>query len=253
MTEKQDKILGFLAENQRVSVSALADFLGVSQVTVRKNLDYLEKIGFIKRDHGHAFFGSNDDMGTRMAINYEIKRRIAKTAAATVQDGETVMIESGSCCALLAEELANHKKVTIITNSSFIANYIRHAPYANIILLGGEFQTSSQVLVGPMTIKWAEIFISDKFFLGTDGFIERFGFTGRDHLRTQTARDMAEQAKQVIVLTESDKFLHQGTEGLVRTEQVSAVYTDDRILPDKEAFLQKKNVTVYKVPSGKVA
>jgi len=253
MTERQDKILEILAENQRVSVSALADSLGVSQVTVRKNLDYLEKIGFIKRDHGHAFFGSNEDMGTRIAVNYDIKRRIAKSAAETVQDGETVLIESGSCCALLAEELANHKKVTIITNSSFIANYIRHAPYANIILLGGEYQKNSQVLVGPMTIKWAEIFISDKFFVGTDGFIERYGFTGRDHLRTQTARDMAEQAKQVIVLTESDKFLQQGTEGLVRTEHVSAVFTDDRLSPEKEAFLQEKKVAVYKVPSGKAA
>jgi DeoR/GlpR family transcriptional regulator of sugar metabolism len=140
--------------------------------------------------------------------------------------------------------------VVIITNSVFIANHIRHAPYSNVILLGGEYQNSSQVLVGSMAGKWAEIFMSDKFFIGTDGFSEKFGFTGRDHQRTQTVRDMVLQANKVIVLTDSDKFLRQGTEGLVRTEQVSTVFTDDRILPEKEVFLQERQVLVHKVPSA---
>jgi DeoR/GlpR family transcriptional regulator of sugar metabolism len=107
-------------------------------------------------------------------------------------------------------------------------------------------------MVGSMTSKWAEIFMSDKFFVGTDGFTEKYGFTGKDHLRTQTARDMAQQATQVIVLTDSDKFLHQGTEGLVRTEQVASVFTDDRISPETEAFLLEKNVQVHKVPAAKL-
>ena len=196
-------------------------------------------------------FTPAEDLDTRMTINYDIKRRIARIAAAQVEDGETVMIESGSCCALLAEELAAHKDVTIVTNSVFIANHIRHAPRARVILLGGEYQNHSQTVVGSMTGKWAEIFISDKFFVGADGFIERFGFTGTDSRRTQTARDMARQAREVIVLTDSDKFLCSGVEGLVRTEQVSAVFTDDRILPEKEAFLQERNVRVHKVSAGR--
>ena len=253
MTERQDRILEILAGTRRVDVSVLAKAMEVSQVTIRKDLDYLDELGYIKREHGYAQFGSIEDIGARIAVNYEIKRRIARTAARTVDDGETVMIESGSCCALLAEELANHKRVTIITNSAFIANHIRHAPFANVLVLGGEYQNSSQVLVGAMTSKWAEIFMSDKFFVGADGFTEKYGFTGKDHLRVQTARDIARQAKQVIVLTDSDKFLHQGSEGLVRTEHVSAVYTDDRIKPETEAFLQEKRVTVHKVPSAKAA
>jgi len=104
-----------------------------------------------------------------------------------------------------------------------------------------------------MTSKWVEIFLSDKFFLGTDGFSKKYGFTGRDHSRTQTARDMAEQASQVFILTDSDKFLNQGSEGLVRTEHVSAVFTDDRIQPAVEAFLKEKKVKVHKVPSLRIA
>jgi DeoR/GlpR family transcriptional regulator of sugar metabolism len=253
MTDRQDKILEILAVSQRVEVSTLAEVLGVSQVTIRKDLDYLDEMGFIRREHGYALFGPVEDVGRRMAINYDIKRRIARNAAETVEEGETVLIESGSCCALLAEELANNKQVTIITNSAFIAGHIRHAPYANVILLGGEYQNSSQVMVGSMTSRWAKVFMSDKFFVGTDGFTEKYGFTGRDHLRTQTARDMARQAREVYVLTDSDKFLHRGTEGLVRTEQVSAVFTDDRILSEKEIFLQERQVQIHKVPSHKLA
>jgi len=250
MTQRQEKILEVLAGNLKVEVSALADALDVSQVTVRKDLDQLENMGFIRREHGFALFGAVEDVGRRMAVNYDVKRRIAKAAAQTVEEGETVMIESGSCCAMLAEEIANTKPgVTIVTNSAFIANHIRRAPYAKVILLGGLYQNESQVMVGSITAKWAEVFVSDKFFIGTDGFTEKYGFTGRDHLRAQTVRDMAGQASQLIVLTDSDKFYRQGCEGLVRTEQVTAVFTDENIPYEKESFLRERQVHVVKVPA----
>jgi DeoR/GlpR family transcriptional regulator of sugar metabolism len=253
MTERHNRILELLAKNRRLEVSALADVLEVSQVTVRKDLDYLEERELIRREHGYALFGSLDDVGSRMAFHYDVKRRIAKAAAALVEEGETIMIESGSCCALLAEELANTKPVTIVTNSAFIANHIRHAPYARVILLGGEYQNGAQVLVGSMTRRCAEIFLSDKFFMGADGFSERYGFTGKDHLRAQTVREMAEHAEKIIVLTESEKFLHQGSEGVVRTQDVSRVYTDEGIPKDKETFLFEHSVAVFKVPGGTAA
>jgi DeoR/GlpR family transcriptional regulator of sugar metabolism len=248
MTERQHQLLEILAENQRLEVSALAASLSVSQVTVRKDLDQLEALGLLRREHGFALFGSIDDVGKRIAINYEVKRRIAREAAMLVEEGETVMIESGSCCALLAEELANTREdVTIITNSAFIANHIRHAPYSKVILLGGEYQPTAQVLVGSITRRSAEVFFSDKFFIGVDGFTQKYGFTGKDHLRAQTVRDLVEQAQQIIVLTESEKFSHQGTEGLVRTEEVGMVFTDDNIPLDAEIYLQRQNIDVHKV------
>jgi DeoR/GlpR family transcriptional regulator of sugar metabolism len=250
MTERHNRILEILAQNHRIEVAVLAGILDVSQVTVRKDLDRLEERGLVRRQHGFACFGSFDDVGRRIALHYDIKRRIAKAAAELVEDQETVMIESGSCCALLAEELANTKRdITIVTNSAFIANHIRHAPYGKVILLGGEYQKSSQVVTGPMTRKTSEIFMSDKFFIGTDGFVQRYGFTGRDHHRAQAVRDMAEQARQIIVLTESEKFHHQGVESLVRTEDTWAVFTDDKLPRDIDDFLTERKVLVHKVPA----
>jgi DeoR/GlpR family transcriptional regulator of sugar metabolism len=214
-------------------------------------LDCLEARWLIQREHGFASLETVDDVGKRLACHYNIKQRIAKAAAETVSVGETVMLESGSCCALLAEELMYNKRdITIVTNSVFIANHIRHAPYGKIILLGGYYQADSQVLVGSITRKCAEIFFSNKFFIGAAGFTENLGFTGKDHHRAQTIQALSEQATRTIVLTESDKFYKQGVVGLVKTDKVAEVFTDDKIPQDAERFLQNKNVKVHKVMSA---
>lgn len=249
MANRHSKILEIISRHRRAEVSTLAELLKVSQVTIRKDLDILEEKGFIRREHGYASLNDSDDTGRRMAYNYEIKRRIAKAAAATVEDGETVMIESGSCCALLAEELANSgNDITIVTNSAFIANYIRYSSHTKVILLGGYFQPDSQVVVGPMTRKCGEIFFSDKFFIGTNGFINNYGFTGKDLLRSQTVMDLTEFARDIIVLTDAEKFSRHGALGLVKLENVATVFTDDRIPLETEKLLLENNIILHKVP-----
>jgi DeoR/GlpR family transcriptional regulator of sugar metabolism len=249
ITQRHTKILELLSKHQRSEVTTLSELLGVSQVTIRKDLDFLEERGLVSREHGFACLNNSDDTGKRLAFNYDIKKRIAKEAAAIVEEGETVMIESGSCCALLAEELASQQKdVTIITNSVFIANFIRNASHTKIILLGGCYQPESQVLVGPMTRKCGEIFFSDKFFIGTDGFMPGFGFTGKDHMRSQTVMDLAENARDIFILTDSEKFSHQGVLGLVRLEDVTGIFTDDRIPAGIEQLLLDNHIALHKVP-----
>ena len=239
MTNRQTKILEIVTEHNRIEVAKLAQLLQVSQVTTRKDLDQLEAKGLIKREHGYALLCSNDDINNRLAYHYELKRRIAQAAASLVRDGETVMIESGSCCALLADELCTRKRdVTIVTNSAFIAGYVRRLPTAKIILL----------MVGPVARQCARNFFVEKLFIGADGFRKESGFTGNDLLRAETVRDMAGQADKVIVLTESSKFSRQGVVTLLPTKQVAIVQTDDAIPKDAEDFLQLQRIEVRKVP-----
>jgi DeoR/GlpR family transcriptional regulator of sugar metabolism len=188
-------------------------------------------------------------MSRCIAYNYDVKKRIARRAAETVQDGETVFIESDSICALLAEELVNTRRdVTIVTNSVFITNHISGVPNGKIILLGGYFEKDAQVTVGPMTSKCAEVFFSDKFFIGVDGFSETFGFTGRDHLRAETIQNLASQVKDIIVLTESETLNKPGVVGLMHTDKVAKVYTDDEIPREVEVYLQERDVEIQKIP-----
>lgn len=248
MELRHTKILELLTEKNKVDVTELSQNLGVSQVTIRKDLDMLEKKGLIVREHGFATLNGQDDMNNRLAYHYDIKQQLAKSACQMIEDGETIMIESGSCCALLAQEIASTKKdVTIITNSSFIADYIRQYAQVKIILLGGEYQKEAQVVVGPMTRRCVEAFFVDKFFIGTDGFSRNTGFTGNDYMRSETVRDMARQATHVIIVTESSKFQQVGLVNLLPTQDVYCVVTDGMIPQESEEYLQSQNVIVKKV------
>lgn len=248
MLDRHTKILELLTENKKIEVTKLSELLNVSQVTIRKDLIQLENRGLIVREHGFATLNSSDDINNRLAYHYEIKQRIAKLATESVMDGETIMIESGSCCALLALEIAQTKKdITIITNSAFIADYIRKVSNTRIILLGGEYQNESQVMVGPIARKCVESFFVDKLFIGTDGFSEASGFTGKDYMRSETVRDMAKQANNVIIVTESTKFYQKGVVNLIATDEISSVVTDVNIPKEYEDYLSSKNIEVKKV------
>ena len=234
MKKRETTILELLSECGRMEVAALAEKLSVSQVTVRKDLDALERKGILRREHGCAVFGGTDDINNRLAFHYEEKRCIAQRAAELVSPGETVMIENGSCCALLAEQIARTKSgATIITNSAFIASYIRRIDGARVVLLGGDFQNDAQVMVGPILRTCAKQFYVNKLFVGTDGYSEQLG-------------DMAEQAEQIIVVTESMKFSQRGVVPLGLTSRPRQVVTDSLLEPEKEAALRRVGIVVHK-------
>ena len=247
MNKRQSQILDLLTQNKKLKVTELSEVLNVSQVTIRKDLSALEESGIIVREHGYAKLNESDDINNRLAYHYDIKQKIAERAVESIEDGETVMIESGSCCALVALEIAKTKKdVTLITNSAFIADYIRKTGNVRIILLGGEYQEESQVMVGPITRKCAEGFFVDKLFVGTDGFTRETGFTGNDYMRSEAVKDMAKQASNVIIVTDSVKFQQKGVVSLLDTKKVSYVYTDSNIPEDAEEYLVENNIKVIK-------
>ena len=247
MKNRGNKILELLTKDNKIEVSHLAEELGVSQVTMRKDLDTLESKGVNKREHGFALLCSTDDINGRIAYHYEEKRKIAQKAAGLVSNGDTIMIENGSCCALLADTLTTTKKdLTIITNSAFIAEYIRGKSNFQINLLGGIYQQDSQVMVGPMILQCVENFFVDRFFIGTDGYSTKMGFTNQDQMRAQAVRDMARQAEEVIVLTESEKFSKRGIVPLNLKDQIKAVITDSEIDSFYEAELISKRIQVIK-------
>jgi len=248
MIKRQIKLLEILSDNKRIEVTKLAELLKVSQVTARKDLSILEQKGLLRREHGYALINSSEDINNRLGFNYEIKRKLACLASELVSNGETVMIESGSSCALLAEELAYNKKdITIITNSVFIVDYIRKAPFVKIVLLGGDFQPESQVLVGPTTRNCVKEFFVDKLFVGTDGYIPSIGFTGKNHMRVETVKAMAKSANKIVVLTDSSKFLQQGVVSQFKTEEVDYVITDNNISLDTLKQFKKDNIDVQMV------
>ena len=227
MSTRQLTLLESIVGAGRIAVAELAAIAHVSTVTIRKDLDDLEARGLIRRERGVAMLVSPDDPAGRLAYHYAEKVRIAAAAAATVNDGETVMIEAGSCCALLAEQISIQRTgITIVTNSAFIAQRLGAHPMVSTVLLGGEQQHDSRVLVGPMVELCARQFIVDRLFIGTDGFTPSLGFTARDYMRATAVRALASRAERVVVLTESEKLGSHGPVPLLDAHDVAALWTD---------------------------
>lgn len=247
MNERQLAILNKVAVSPKINVASLSKEFNVSQVTIRQDLRTLESNGMLKRFHGGAMPVSDDDMMKRLSYNFDVKSAIARQAASLVNNGETVLIESGSTNVLLAVELSKKNDVTIITNSAFISRYVRGMNNIKIILLGGDYQHESEVLVGPLTRKCLKEFHVEKVFIGVDGFNPVTGFTCVNLMRAEVARAMADQADKVIVVTDSTKFNKIGVASQFKAEEVDIVITDSSITPKDLEILKSFNIEVQTV------
>ena len=245
MAKRDSIILHILTTEKKVEVTSLAERLGVSTVTMRKDLDALQAKGLIVREHGFAMLANPNDVGGRLAYHYDEKLLIARRAAELVPDGGTVMVESGSCCALLARVLADTKQnVTVITNSAFIANYVRDSASVSCTLLGGTYQRDSQVMVGPLVHTCAQEFYVDRLFIGADGWIDGVGFTNADQMRADAVRSMAASASEVVVLTESEKFGQRGAVPMRLPGKHVSVITDEHVSDEWRQSLERSGVSV---------
>lgn len=231
-----------------LTVNELSQELGVSQVTIRKDLNYLSSSGIILREHDYALKKDAADIRNRISINYSLKVKIAHEASNLVEDSETVMIGSGSTCALLAEELVKTKpNVTIITHSTYIAEHVSRVRNSKVILLGGVYQTNSQANVGSLVGLCAREFYVDKIFLGTDGFEKDVGFMGSDMLRSEAIETMSESAKHIIMMTDSSKLNKKGTIVQFKQYDISTLITDSDIPSDLVDYFKRYRVEVIMI------
>lgn len=242
MNQRHLQILELISEHKKIDVTTLSSLCKVSQVTIRKDLIELEGKGLLKREHGYAIVNNEDDINYRLSFHYEIKYHIALKALATILPQETVMIESGSTCTLLALEIAKaNRGNTIITNSVFIARYIKDYPETKVILLGGSYQTKSETIVGSAIKESLHLYHVNKLFIGTDGIDEQLGCTGSDLQRCEVVKEMKEHSDQVYVLTENKKFNKKSNYRLLPLDDV------DYIVCNNMSSEQVKLMEKYKI------
>lgn len=243
MNSRQQLILQTVIDKGQMSVADLARMTGVSEVTIRQDLNTLEKQSYLRRTHGFAVPLDSEDVETRMLTNYAVKRELADFAASLVSAGETVFIENGSSNALLARKLGEQRDITIITVSSYIAHLLKSSQ-CEVILLGGIYQKKSESMVGPLTRQYISQVHFSKAFIGIDGWQPETGFTGRDMMRSDVVNAVLEKGGETIVLTDSTKFgaVHPYTMG--PASRFSRVITDEGIKAVHSEKLQHDGLIV---------
>jgi DeoR/GlpR family transcriptional regulator of sugar metabolism len=226
MNQRQKSILQLVSQGREVSVQELSDKLDVSLVTIRSDLRSLEEQDLLVRTRGGAALSSKDDIAHRLGINTSAKLRIAKAAAALVNEGDTILLEAGSCIALMARELKGFQNLNVLTNNAFVARQLKDAPGVRVILLGGEFQKGSETMVGPMIREYMSYYHYSKVFLGMDGFTPEDGAMCRDIDRGEVMKEFVEQGSEVILLSDSSKFGEKAVRSFASVKEINKIVTD---------------------------
>lgn len=249
MNERQNEIFSLLSKEPKIAVKDISLLLGVSEVTIRKDLSALENEKLVKRTHGGAVQIATNSIEKRMLFRYDIKLKLAKEAAKLIQDGETVLIEAGSTNAVLAKELSGKNGVHIITNSLYIAQMLKSNTNIKVTLLGGELQPEAEALVGPLTKLCLSKIGVDKAFIGMDGFSDKCGFTCGDFSRAEVGKEMCERAEKVVILADSCKFDDVGLTTVAEFSQIWMVITDEDIHNNKIEVLKSHGIKTIIVNS----
>ncbi|MCC8034384.1 MAG: DeoR/GlpR family DNA-binding transcription regulator [Rikenellaceae bacterium] len=236
LVERQEKIMEILRESGSVPVSVLSDRLKVSDVTIRKDLNSLEKKQMLYRPHGSAVLMNpyiNDrHINVKEKQNAEQKRLIGAYAARLVEPSDTILIASGTTVMAFAREISGEHQLTAITSALSVAMILSKHRNIDVIQLGGPLRNSSVSAVGPFAEQMLGNFTCSKLFLGVDGIDPEYGLTTTNLLEASLNRVMIESVEKVIVLADSGKFGRKGSSKICETGLVNRIITDSGI-PDR--------------------
>lgn len=229
LNDREREILDYLMDDPSLSVTQISDKTGVSRVTIRNDLDHLASLGLVFRTRGGVQTAFHPDMLIRQKENQDVKKAIAKEAAALIEDGDTIMIVAGTTTALIGSYLLGKRDVRIVTNSTLLLPYARMNPSLNLTLVGGEFRPQAEALVGPMALAELEQYHVKYAFIGTDGISTESGFTSHLVENAEIIRTMASQSAETVVLADSSKIGKAGFVKIFPLERVGRLITDSDI------------------------
>ncbi|HEY2041866.1 MAG TPA: DeoR/GlpR family DNA-binding transcription regulator [Jatrophihabitans sp.] len=242
--QRQARILDEVRRAGGVRVSELTTLLGVSDMTIRRDLDQLASDGAIQKVHGGAVLGSHvtEEPGFEVKSNIAqpAKQAIAARAAQFIEAGTAIALSAGTTTWGLAQFVASIPGLTVVTNSTTVADTIatNDSTKQTVILTGG-VRTPSAALVGPVADATIRSLHVDQLFLGVHGMDARAGFTTPNLAEAETNRALIARARKVIVVADSSKW---GTVGLADFGALSAadiLITDDAISAEARAALSE--------------
>jgi DeoR/GlpR family transcriptional regulator of sugar metabolism len=231
--QRRVRIVELLKERRAVRVSSLSDDLRVSEMTIRRDLERLETEGLLSRTHGGAILkrhmAEEPQYVDNVATHAEEKERIAKAAAAMIQPGETVFLSSGTTAARVLRHVSPELEARVVThNVGALAE--AHGLRLELILLGGQFRSRSNVVEGPAAVEFVSRFHAGRMLIGVDGFDLREGLTTPSLGIAGIERAMIGHTRgEVAVLADRSKIGVVADVVICGLDQVDVVMVDDGV------------------------
>ncbi len=229
--ERRRRICDYLRAEGRVTVEGLAARFGTSQVTIRADLSALEAAGALVRTHGGALPRDERDesLDVKQLKHHAEKVRIAQAAVAMIRNGETIILDSGTTTAEIARALrrAELQSVNVITNALNVAALLMDVTFVRLIVPGGILRRESNSLSGPMAEAALAKLQADRLYLGADGLDADIGVMTPHLQEAELNAKMIRISRQVVVVTDSSKFLRRNISLIAKTEQIHVLITDN--------------------------
>lgn len=248
--KRRSKILEMLNKDGVVRIKDLSEQLSASAVTIRADLDSLEKDGFLERTTGGAVLTVKNaykiDFIQRKQTNYENKKAIAIKVADMIPDGATLIINSGSTTYLVAEELKKRKRLNIVTNSIEVALELGCQPTFRVILLGGEINAQYAFTYGNDALEELKNYKADYAILSMDGVCSEVGLTTLHVEEAIIDRAMIDRSRNVLVVADSTKYDHEGFSFVTDFSKINSWITDNNLSDEIAEKIKNKGVNVFK-------
>jgi DeoR/GlpR family transcriptional regulator of sugar metabolism len=245
--QRQDRILAEVRRHGGVRVSDLVDLLGVSDMTVRRDLDVLARKGLLDKVHGGASAPgarAAEEPGFQAKSLRELaeKEAIAARAAELVRPGTAVGLSAGTTTWVLARRLCDIAHLTVVTNSIKVAEVLHQAgrPDQSVVLTGG-IRTPSDALVGPLAVSALRTLHLDLVCMGAHGMDESSGFTTPNLMEAETNRALVRAARRLVVVADHTKWGVVGLSSFAAPEEADVLITDSR-LPRRARELMAQRV-----------
>ncbi|OQY03825.1 MAG: hypothetical protein B6I25_07665 [Planctomycetales bacterium 4572_13] len=243
--QRREAVMRNVYQLGHVSVRQLAKDLCVSEATVRRDLHGLATEGLLELTHGGASVIHTSDYSfiSKSMRNVNAKRIIAKLACELISDGEQLFLDSGTTCFEMTAFLRSKRGLSVIVSSVRTAQEL-HSPGVSVLLLGGQYRPDRMDTVGPIAFEVLERFRGYRAFIGIDGLGTDSGLTSVDidsaNIFTQAARN----AKELVLLADSNKFDNPSLYKISDFTPVSTVITEKEPSPKWVAFLKTQNVKI---------
>ncbi|MGB9781237.1 DeoR/GlpR family DNA-binding transcription regulator [Caldanaerobacter sp.] len=230
--ERRLKIAEIISKDKSISVAELSKLFNVSESTIRRDLHVLEEKGFIQRTHGGAILKTGTHYEPaffeKEEVELEAKRKIGKIAASLIEEGDTILLDSGTTTLEIARNLKN-MRLTVVTNSPLIAIELSKYEDIEIIVTGGIQRWRTRALVGPIAEMVIRQFKVDKAFIGTNAISFEDGLMTPDLIEANTKKTMIEVASEVYVVADHTKFGKKSFVKFADLKDITAIITDDEI------------------------
>ena len=242
--QRQERILTEVRRHGGARVSDLVELLGVSDMTVRRDIESLARAELVLRVHGGATAideRSSDEPGfaAKSGLALPEKSAIALAAARFVKAGASVALSAGTTTYAVAQQLVDIADLTVVTNSPPVADLLheRPAPGRTVVLTGG-VRTPSNALVGPVAVRALQDLHVDTLMLGVHGIDERAGVTTPNLVEAETNQALVASARRVVVVADHSKWNAVGLAGIAPLDRVDVLVTDDGLPRSARRTLQ---------------